>query len=235
MKKTALMVASVCLLSGMVAWSAGPDPVTSVNAVGVAKVEIPEGFSLIASPFSQVGGSSLTVNEVVGTSVVDGTTLWFFMPESGIYFSYTFSLLDGGWVDDGGYYAGTNKILRGEGFWIQSLTNMSLSLAGEVPSANTAPTTTVTLVPGFTLFGFAYPSSTTLTATLNATEGDTIWRYSSASGIYSSYTYSPLDGGWVDDGGNVADIKLNMGEGAWYQSLSESNNIWNQVRPYQWP
>lgn len=189
----------------------------------------------MSTPFSQVGGLALSVDEALGTNVPDGTTLWFFVPESGRYFYYLFSTFDGGWTDEDGNLCGANKILRGEGFWVQAVTNMTVSFAGEVPSAATAPTTTVTIIPGFTLIGHAYPASTVLNSSLSPVDGDTIWRYSTATGRYSYYLYSTFDGGWTDEDGNLSDVKLNVGEGAWYQSVSASTNVWSQVRPYTWP
>ncbi len=230
MKKTGLLIAGVCLLSGMVAWSA--DPVTSVNAVGVTKLNLPAGFSLIACPFNAVGGQFLTMDEMFGTSLPEGAYVYPYVVGTG-YGRYVF--LDGTWFDaESGNPAGTEKIMRGEGVWVYSESAVSnFVMAGEVP-ASSIGTNRIHLVEGFQVLAFAFPQEMALSASgLTPSEGDYLFKW--FDGNYRRYV--AFDGLWYDAevGGDPVDVVLGQNEGFLYYSTSLSTNTWNQIKTYQWP
>jgi len=226
MKKSVLLAAGVCLLSSMTAFA---DPVTSVNAVGVTKVNLPVGFSMIACPFNAVGAAQgLSLDEMFGTNLPDGATIFVYDAVSGyvLYQYYTAT----GWVDDGGLPAGTSKILRGEGFWVYAPSAANISLAGEVPSSANG-TNQIDLLNGFQLVSFSFPQEINiLDSGLVPHENDTIFVYNSGGYILYQY-YASM--GWVDDGGLSANIIFKPNQGFWY--LSYGSNTWNQSKTYTWP
>jgi hypothetical protein len=230
MKKSVLLAAGVCLLSGMTAFA---EPVTSVNAVGVTKLDLPAGFSMLACPFSAVGGQALSLDEMFGTNnVPHGSYVFLWVPGSpGSYLMYI--ILDGVWYNfNSGDPSGADKILRGEGFWVYTPTPVSnLSLAGQVPDS-VSGTNTVDLTVGYHLLSFAFPQEIPVSQSgLVANEGDYLFKF--AGGIYTMYIY--LGGGWYDfnSGDGPLDITLKPNEGFWYYSTVA--NTWTQKKTYTWP
>jgi hypothetical protein len=228
MKKSVLLMAGVCLLSGMTAFA---DPVTSVNAVGVTKVDLPVGFSLLACPFNAVGGQGLSLDEMFGTSLPDLSAVFVYVNGTG-YVSYYYYAGDG-WRDDGANPVGSSKVLRGEGFWVYTPEVVSnLALSGEVP-ASAVGTNRIDLVQGFQLVSFAFPQDVAVgDSGLNPRDLDVVFKY--INGAYVSFYYYDGDG-WRDDGANPVDLTFRPNEGFWYMSEAAATNTWEQKKTYTWP
>jgi len=243
MKRLSAIVAGGILAASLVAQA--QTPVYSVNAVGYTKVNLPAGFSMVSLPFNSVGGAAMSIDDALGKNFADGTTIFFYMGAAIGYQSYTY--YDNGPTDPTtGWYnnstslmEGTNKILRGEGFWIQVTSATNVVLAGEVPGGTDA-TNSIPLVKGFQMVSSAYPAAMSVKNGLTPSDGDTIFNWTGAA--YKSYTYydnGPTDPttGWYDNDTSlqVADVSLAIGQAAWYQSVNNANVNWNQTKPYQWP
>lgn len=229
MKRFSAIVAGGILVAGLVAQAA--DPVYSVNAVGYTKMSIPEGASLISLPFNKVGGSALSFDETFGTSVPDQALLFFYVPGSG-YVSYQYFVPDG-WYDKDFNLAGTNKIMRGEGFWFISPVATNIVFAGEVPGQADA-TNDIPIINGIQLISFAYPTTGSLTnGVFTPEDQDIIFSYVAGSG-YVSYQYFAPDG-WYDKDFNIVDVNVAVGAGFWYLSQDPNAKVWKQAKPYDWP
>jgi len=229
MKRLSAIVAGGILAASLVAQA--QTPVYSVNAVGYTKVAIPAGATLLAIPFSQVGGGALSIDAAFGTQVPDQATLFFYVPGSG-YVSYQYFYPDG-WYDGNFNLAGSNKIVRGEGFWFVSQTATNITIAGEVPGQADA-TNSITIVPGAQLVSFAYPAAGSVTnGTFTPADQDTIFSYTPGSG-YQSYQYFAPDG-WYDSNFNLVNVDLAVGQGYWYISYASGTTVWKQAKPYNWP
>ena len=229
MKKLGAFLVGLGLAAGTVLAS-NTNTASSVNAVGFQNVTVPTGYSLMSVPFNAVGGATPTIDNIFSTNVPDSTVLYFYEPISG-YYSITY--ISGlGWVDDSFNPAGTNVLGLGKAFWIQSTSNIVVTTSGEVPGGS-VPTNSINIVPGYQLFGYSYPASTSVTNAVGLVPMDSDVIYSYTPGVgYVSLTY--INGlGWVDDAFSPSDMQISMGQGYWYQS--SGSHTWNQVKPYQWP
>lgn len=228
MKKSVLLAAGVCLLSSMAAFA---DPVTSVNAVGVTRVNLPAGFSMIAVPFNAVGGQGLTLDQLFGTNLPDSTYVFTFVAGSG-YVNYQY--IDGmGWLNDNSEPSGDSKILRGEGFWVYLYNAASnVALSGEVP-ASAVGTNKVDLIPGFQMISYAFPQEMAI-ADCGLVPHDSDYIFKFLNGGYVNYQY--IDGiGWLDDNSEPVNITFKPNEGFWYLSYASGTNTWLQTKTYPWP
>jgi hypothetical protein len=178
-----------------------------------------------------------SVDAVFGTAMPDNTMLYFFTPPSGPYVRYIY--YEGwGWYDLSDKPVGTNEIVRGRGFWVNvptayTGTVVNLTVVGEVPDANMAPTTIVHVANGFALVGYPYPVSQPLTNAVfaaSATDNDVIYFWNGANYVryifYAGY-------GWYDMQDNPANLVLQPGVGYWYRSTTTADLV--EPKPYLWP
>jgi hypothetical protein len=219
---------AAAVVTGLIGGSAfaATNVVSSANVVGYVKVQVPaSSFTMIANPFINSSQADMTISEIFGTSMADGSELYIF---NNGYTTYTY--IDGiGWLDEDSNDAGSVVIARGRGFWIKNVTAspVEITLAGDVPG-NVFQSATNTLQAGFAMASSSYPVDKTL-ATLGMTpaDGDEIYIYSNG---YTTYTY--IDGiGWLDENSEAADaVVINVGHGFWYKTGAA--NTWVEVKPY---
>jgi len=95
------------------AW-ADSNTVASANILGYTKKNLPaNGLIMVSNPFVNSDKNDMTINEIFGTSLPDGTTLYVY--DNG-YSSYSY--IDGiGWVDDFFSIADDFEFTVGCGFW----------------------------------------------------------------------------------------------------------------------
>jgi hypothetical protein len=200
--------------------------------VGVAKLDLPAGLSLIACPFNAVGGNALSIDEVFGQSLPDSTLVYVWVPSDSVGSFITYEKVEGSWYDDNGDPRGSDPILRGEGFWVYTSVAVSnVTLAGEVPAA-AAGTNRVELVPGMQIVSFGFPQQMTFgDSGLNPTQGDVINKW--INGQFVTLEFN--DGAWYDQFGDPVDLQFNPTEGFWYNSFSSTTNTWDQKKTYIWP
>ena len=198
----------------------------SANILGYTKKSLPaNGLIMVSNPFVNSDKNDMTINEIFGTSLPDGTTLYIY--DNG-YSSYSY--IDGiGWVDDYFGDAGSVVITRGQGLWIKNYvaSPVTVLLSGNVPDRESQAVTN-SLPQGIAMIASAYPAKRSITSLgLNPADGDTIYLYDNG---YSSYSY--IDGiGWVDDFFAAADdFEFTVGCGFWY--LTSTSRQWVEQKPY---
>ena len=156
MKKLSLIVAGLSVLAGIAVQAANTN-VTSVNIVGYIKADLPSNQLVFAAiNMNAVGGS----NQVFGPSVGDQlpvASVAFFWNVTSQKWDQAIRTSKQGW----GSFS-NRQVAVGEGIFIKTPTNISLNLLGEVPLA---PTSTVTLLPGFNALAYMYPVDTAWTST----------------------------------------------------------------------
>jgi hypothetical protein len=242
MKKTALVLGGILSL-GLVAttFAQTTTNVYSKNAVGYVNLSLPKGFTPVAVPLTD-STVPLTVTKVFGTTIPDGTSLYFYNSTLQKYRTITYSVPDGGWIDDEtGDPAANTELPRNQGLWVNlpdmgEDVKLNVSIVGEVPSAQNAATTEVSVANGFALICYPYPTSTLFTNTtlsIGAVDGDSIYAWKTGGG-YASGTYSPSDGGWIDDEtGEPLGLMLQPGRSYWYRASAV--RVAAETKPYNWP
>lgn len=220
---------AAAVVTGLIGGSAfaATNVVSSANVVGYVKVTVPANtLSLIANQFINSTQADMTINEMFGTSMPDGTGLYVF--ENLAYKTYNY--LDGiGWLDQDFNDSGNIVIARGQGFWFENVTGspISVTLAGDVPG-NVFQSSTNSLPAGLKIVSSSYPVSVTLaTLGVSPSDGDGIYVYNNG---YKTYNY--LDGiGWLDQDFNPADdVVIDVGVGFWYETAT--SKTWVQNKPY---
>jgi len=221
MKKLGALLVGLGLVTGSV-FAEASNSAVSVNAVGFVNVSLQSNvWKLVCMPFDKVDNTLPTIGDVLdpnGNSLPNGLTvlLW-----NGITY------VNEDYYTGFGFYPGTNKLVRGSGAWVRSPSDITIAIAGQVPSTNQ---TTTAIDPGYNLVSFPYPVSTPISNTVLqviGSVGDSILR-ATPTGYDSADFY--LGFGWYP-----ADFMLNPGEGYWYRSQSLTATNWNQPKPYQWP
>jgi hypothetical protein len=151
------LVFALALVAGF-AVARAQTPISSVNAAGYIKVTVqPGSFYFLQNPFNKFDGTTPTLDDVVGTVLPDSSEVYVWNGAN-----QTFDISN--YIDGLGWLPNLN-LPRGIGFFLRAQPGQAsydLFLAGEVPGATSAQTTTLDLVPGFNAVGFPYPVATTL-------------------------------------------------------------------------
>lgn len=228
MKKLALAIAGLALIGN--AAIAQTNAVLSRNAVGYVRVTtVKSNFLLAAHSFKSLDGAPITVTNLIGNQLPNGTAVLLWDDVNQSYIPENRSA--GNWTP------GTNIIDAGRAFWIKMPTtgshsnNYQVYLMGEVPDKTTLPTNTATIRPGFNFNGNPYPVSTVFTslpAAANGRNGDAILFWDTPS---QSYVPANRSAGIWTPNTNV----IVPGQGFWYRSSRSTNVTWQQVKPYTWP
>lgn len=221
MKK--LLIVTLVILS--VAAIAFGQQVLSRNAVGYQQITLTKGqLALIRHDFERLDTSLAISNVFASLPILTRVFLW--NDSQTAYVSINRGPL--GWGTQG-----SNELYRGRGLWAlvpsTAVSNeYQVFLMGEVPDRFTAPTTTVSILPGVKLTGYSYPVDikwTNTTLARSAPVGSRIHVWGGAG--YSSYNRGPL--GW----GSGTNLVLTPGMGFWVQWGSATN--WAEAKPYTWP
>ncbi|HMP74343.1 MAG TPA: hypothetical protein PKE55_13875 [Kiritimatiellia bacterium] len=223
MKKLALAIAG----SAIIAAGAYAQQVLSRNAVGYVKLDIAKGtLALVHNPFLPLQSPTLTVTNLFGNQLPNGSALFIWDPASQSYLSETRTFA--GWLP------GTNALDPGRGFFINIpasavSNNYTVFMMGEVPDRFTQPTASLGVVSGLNLLGFPYPTqefwtNTTLAASLPSGSAVFIWNQGTQS--YSSETRTFA--GWLPG------TALFQPGQAFFVNTS-AGSTWNVVKPYTWP
>jgi len=208
MKKT-LIPMMILALSGAAGFNALADTVTSVNAVGMVKVEIPSGqFTLMSLPFV-VGDEGVSAEALFGV-VPYGTTIYYWQSNSWVTETYTQGSVLIGSQDEWSPEFGkeSRKFQRGDGIFVYLPANqetLTVVISGEVPDNNTAQLTTKELSQGFSLIGFGYPVELSISderIDIQPSYGDSIYVWNNGWQESMYQQGSPLIGsedGWEFD------------------------------------
>lgn len=220
MKRLAVVLAVLGLAAAAVTVISAE--VTSVNAVGFNKIQIPEDkLVLVCNPFLAMDGS--TLDDIIGDQLPLGSAAHVWDRENNNYTTVIRSSR-GGW--------GGVTLNRGDSLWLEvpdSVVTNEVNFMGEVPDTlNLAGTTTVTIV-GIDAVGYSYPVErawTNTTLALNSALGDALHVWDVDSQGYSTYIKSSR-GGW----GAAENLVLQIGQSFWYEPVSGSND-WTEIVPY---
>lgn len=225
-KRTALMAAaltSAALLSA-----------EARNVVGYVKIEVPAGLSLMSVPFERIGGGTLTVGEVFGDKLADGSKLYLFKP--GVGFDVIEYIVEDD-PEDTGWYKGADRVddmelPRATGFWIRNnaATSVAIVLHGQAPVGQAS----VSLPLGLQIVSFGFPSDADIQSLpgLEPNDGDKLYEF--VDGGFVVYEFieeeDPQDTGWYK-GMTKAVFNLAPGRAYWYRRTGASTT-WNQSKNY---
>jgi len=227
MKKTSVLITSLCALGAAVAMAA---PVPSVNIVGYQTVTCETGkWALISTAFQSVDGVPLKAANVISNQLPKGSRV----------LAYDASVP--GYVTDSkaglsalGVWSTNITFQGGMGLWIYTGSpaggpaTYSLMLGGQVPLESAS---TNSVYNGFNLLGFPYTASVYFTNTSlykNSRKGDSITLWVDGAYFTRSKAGLSASGVWPPD---VNDIILTPQTGFWYKSVSNLHfNV--EDRPY---
>ncbi len=210
------------LLSLLLGASIHAQTVTSVNAVGMVKVTFLRGELKIAQiPFLAQNGNAINVSELFGSSLPNGTKIYVWDNVSQGYIIEQLSR--------GAWSPGTTEVDRTKAMFVSIPSNAAnasydIVFVGEVPDANSAPNTSISLPAGLTLTAFPYPTAVSISdAQIPAQNGDKVYFWQNGWVIeqYSRGAWSP------------GTSTFEPGVGFYYSSTALKN--WLTDKPYNWP
>ena len=226
MKKSVILALGLAVIAGSA--FAQTNQVLSRNAVGYVKISaVRSNFVFIANNFKSLSGGPVTVTNLLGTQVPNGSAVFVWDSAAQAYRSENRGFA--GWTP------GTNRLDLGRGFWLKIAdagpSNVyQVYLMGEVPDKNTAPTTTLPIVTGFNMVANPYPVATKFTNTAIAkagVNGDAVFFWNPEAKNY--YSENRGFAGWVP-GTNM----VSPGQSFWYRRSGGATN-WVEAKPYTWP
>lgn len=228
MKKLALALIGLTLVgSSAFAQTTG---VLSRNAVGYVRVTTTKSnFVMVANNFISLDGAPLTVTNIIGSQLPNGSAVLLWNEQSQSYVVENRSA--------GNWNPGTNRLTPGRGFWIKMPTTASHSnnyqvyIMGEVPDKTTLPSNSVTVLPGLNFVANPYPTSTLFTnlpIAVGGRNGDAALFWNEGNQSYGAANRSA--GNW-----NPSTNILYPGQSFWYRSSRSTNVTWVQAKPYTWP
>jgi hypothetical protein len=221
MRTKALLLAAAFAAAGV---STSVAQVYSVNAVGYVNVAAPAGFSLIGNPLNAGAGNntvaklfapanvspSLPVNSKV--YILDGNTV--------LFKTVTFSPLGQVWSPSGP--DGADAVIEpGNGVFFQNAGSAAITITfvGEVMQGNLVNP----LPAGFSIKANQVPQKISPSAVgFPGSPNDKVYRYVPATGIYNTFTLSPLNQQW-----NPPLPEFEVGE-AFYVQRSAAGS-WNRT------
>lgn len=223
MKKLALAILGLTVVGSSV--FAQTNQVLSRNAVGYVRIDAPAGsLRLVRHDFIDLAGNQAYVTNVIGAQLAQGSALYLWDLSNQVYQIVNRGLRN--WSPT------TNVLRRGAAMFVQSSSNSTVYLMGEVPDATTAPTSKVYGLTGFNLTGVPYPVDTPFTNTpffQGAAQGDAFYTFDGTNyGIYNRglRNWSPT---------SVTNVIIKAGEGFWYQRAGAGGTNWTFPKPYTWP
>ena len=188
--------------------------VFSSNAVGYYRLNICQGYSLIAN---QLNTFSNTITNLF-RSPPDGTYVFKLNPASAVYIDLGF--VDGVW--EGNHPEAT--LNPGEGIFIRSPAAFVNRFLGEVPS-----TASVAVPRGWSILSVPLPEAGPIAlvppngAGFPVAEGDQIWQFRCTSGTFRYNAF--LDGAWEGDGSSPS---VAVGE-AFFLYRTAPATTWNRT------
>jgi len=207
MKTKLIGLSTVILLVAGLAM-AQTSEVSSVNVVGYIKVPlVANRWKLVAVTFDSMTTTNPTVGDVFGTNGLPDTTQ-VLLYRGGRYVGEVY-------YDGYGWDPGTNILDRGEGCWVKSPQNSTLTMAGEVPAEGTLVATRT----GYQILGYPFPVSRSLSEmalSSNVLENTQLLTYNGTNYVghvyYEGYGWDPDD-------------TLKEGEGWWLKGIVATNFV----------
>jgi hypothetical protein len=219
--KRMLTAVAILAVIGSIAYGQSTQ-VLSRNAVGYIKATVPSnGLVLITPVFEKLDGSAITVEDLVGTQLPQGSVAHVWDRVGSTYNSYTRTR--------GGWSGGTN-LFRGDGLWLQVPATSATGATHDVYIMNGSETTTIAGISGINAVGYGYPTDviwTQTTAAASLAQGATIHIWDEGGQTYNSYTKTR--GGWS----TPPEFVITAGQGFWIQNAAAID--WIEDKPYTWP
>lgn len=211
MKKKVIVTA---VISGLISGAAfaQTNVVSSANVVGYNQITVPSNQLVLVS--LDFDNTNNTINGLFGTLPV-GSKVSRWNTGTQQYIASTKSV--GGWGT-----AGTNKIEKGTGVFVQLPANVQTNIyfSGDVPMSET---TLVYKVNGLAVISYPYPVDTPFTNTAVAKTAKVGDKISVWNNGYTAYTRSV--GGW----GSGTNLQLKVGQAFFFQSTT--NSTISEVKP----
>ncbi len=246
MKKTALF-AGLVLASVLGAQAAD---IYSANVVGYTKVDLKEGYNMLASQFVNLGDeASFDINDVIIEGGFVGYDTETFEFNSKILLWSGTGYTTYGWVGEGQGWAGgpadnswvdlgwgTPEVSMpvGDGYWIQTTKATSVTFAGQVAVTNEFNTP---ISIGYNMIANPFPQPI-LVQDIKSTDFEgydsVTFEFNTQILLWSGTGYTtygwvgegqgwsggPADNSWVDLGWNPAAVEIAVGEGFWIQAAA---------------
>ena len=171
--------------------------VYSVNAVGYVNTTLVPGFNLVSNPLDNKTGN--TIANLFGTGIAggppDGLIVYYFNATTDSYVTALYDGLLQAWSPAA---AGNQAVVPGEGVFVfnPNAGNVTATFVGEVPQGSLANP----LPQGFSIKASQVPQAGTITALGygdDAVDGDIIYKWNSATDVYSSHVYDGLLTAWT--------------------------------------
>jgi hypothetical protein len=216
MRTKALLLAAAFAAAGVATSMA---QVYSVNAVGYVNVTAPVGYSLIANPLNAADNSVKALFSNISPSVPNNAKVFVYDVSTAIFKTITFSPLSHTWTPD---IDASVAITPGNGVFFQNPTAspLTITFVGEVMQGNLSNP----LPLGFSIKANQVPQAGAPDAFgYPGTNNDKIFRYNTTTGIYDTYTFSPLSHAW-----NPALPSIPVGE-AFYAFRATSAGTWTRT------
>lgn len=211
---------TILLTAGLVAAGAlssmAQSNVYSVNVVGYVNVPLTNGFNMISNPLDLDGtGTNNTITTAFGTSLNSGTQVYKF--SGGTFSQSDFYVTGPGWLA-----GGTITLNPGEGIFVQSAGNGSVTFAGTVLQGNQ----TNKLVNGFSISANKVPVGGLLTSQLNyqPNNNDQLYVWDPSAQTYSTSFLYVTGPGWLP-----FEPTLNVGQAMFFQTSASNNWATNFV------
>lgn len=207
MRTKTLLLAAATLAASLAVSSA---QVYSQNVVGYYQVNLPAGFNMLGVQLAPgPNGTGNTVQNVFGTNVPSGTTVYAFTG-GGFANPATYST-KGGWAGDTN--SANAALTPGKGVFVSVPSAVTLTVVGEVSQGNLSNP----YAAGYNMIASQVPQGGLVQADLayTPTSGDTVYRYDAniQNYINPASTYS-TKGGW----GGAGQPNVTVGEAFWLNS-----------------
>lgn len=212
-------------------WSADSRGETAVTpAVGVIRLDVPAGLSLVSVPMEQNDGSAHTLDSVFGSALPADSQVIMFVPGSG-YLTYQYSSRRGWRIGD--QSAGSTELARGKGFWVRNTgsNTVTLYLSGKVPKSQVQ----IGLLGNgnLQLTSFSFPLNLFIQnineqGGLTPASDDEIIVFQ--GGAFQVHKYSTRAKAWRDSTGGTSQLIIQPGQAIWYRRVGQSTT-WTQALP----
>ena len=210
----------------------------SQNIVGYSATTSVAGFNFYTPTFKKVASEAAA--NIQDITLGEGGTSWSdniqVLDEGGstvatyYYVTKNDGFASNGWTEDGGTLADV-PLAKGQSVIVETASDgVSINFSGEVDTVGTE----VSSVAGFNFVGNNTPAPMSIQS-IELGEGGTSWSDNiqvldeGGSTIATSYYVTKNDGfasnGWTEDGGTLADISLEPGQGIIVETASEGISI----------
>lgn len=214
--KALLLTAAV----GAIGMASAMAQVYSVNVVGFVKVDLVDGWNMVANPL-EFSPTNFSINAVIPTAA-DGAMI---MPWDTTI--QDFSTIETYSVAISAWDPGLLQVKWGDSFMFNSPGASSVTFVGEVKQGALQKT----LVPGYNMVGNIVPQQQNLTdMLLPAQAGDVAVIFDPvAQDVLDAGIFSFFDGAWHDYLGNIGQPTIPIGQGVFFMNGGAESLSWTRT------